>query len=538
MLARKALLIILTNVVGAVLGLASVVAIGRYMDPATFGMFYFALALAGIGSTLANLGYDDANIKRLSEGVPIATALGTYRVIKLVLVGGFVAIALLAAWIWERYVGFFDSTTFGIVSVAVVYFAIQQWRQVSQTTLQAFRLTANSQFMILIENLVKAPLVVTAALMYGIMNGRWNPYGLIPAEAVAWLRNLGPVDAETGALLLAVAWTAGMFASTGIGSMQMRRLGFRAGRFRRETARSYRRFALPTAVAASMYLIAKEVDTVMIGYFWSAQDVGYYGAAHRLTSVILIVPLAVRSLFFPIISELAAKHDIAKLNELSVRAQRALSLIMILASTLLAWYATEGIHVFLSDRFLPAAPILRLTAASMLIVAFTSVSTSIVRGMDRPRPVAVIGLGVTFLNVLLNTVLIPDELLGQPMLGLRGTGAAIATLIAQSAGLFAFAWVARQTTGGFHFSGATLKHAVAAASMVGVLWWAHDRVLGSVDRAWELVGAGLLGTVIYALLLMALRELSRRDLTLVKDSFHPGRLGAYVKHELRRGKDR
>lgn len=535
MLARKSLLILSTNAVGALLGLVSVFAIGRYMGPKAYGMFFFALGLVGLASFVTGLGYDQANIKRLSEGRPVGPALATYRRIKNILALLFVAGAVTAIMAWDHFKGFFDSTGVTVLLIAVAYYAFMALRRFPETTFTAFRLTANTQLMVLVENLVKAPLVVTSALLYGFLVGRWVPFQTIPRRLAPLIERVGTVTPETGAALLAGAWTIGMAASLLVGTMQMRRFGYRATKYDPVLARSYSAFALPVALSASLYIVAKQVDAVMIGYFWNATHVGYYGAAVRLTTLILVIPMAVRSLFFPLISELAHAKDHNAVRALSFTTQRTLSLVMVFATTLTVLYAAEAIHIVMADSFLPAAPVLQILALHTFAISLTTVSTSVLNGFDRPHIAMWVGGSAVLLNMALNLVFIPDSLFGVPMLGLKAPGAALASLIAQTVAFVGMGIAASRMTGRTHLGLATSKHVTAALVMAGLLHLAHEPLLGSVDRIWELGMAGLLAGVLYLGLLVLMREVTRKDLLLGLDILHPRKLAAYIRTELKEG---
>lgn len=538
MLARKSLLIITSNVFGAFLGLIALVAVGRFMTPSAFGMLGVAIGITGLFSFIGNLGFDKANTKRLSEGLDQATCLGTYHVIKTWLAGGYMAIMLVIALVWHTAVGFTDSTAISVVLIAILYHGFINLRNYPLSTFNAYRMSANSQAMAVSENLVKAPLIVMAAIAFGLMNGRWSVPGELGRDVSGWFRGLGPVGNEFGAVLLAVAYTLGMFSSLAVGWFQMRRFGMRRGRYDRALASRYKAFALPMALMVALMVIAKQIDIVMIGYFWSAAESGHYFAAERFTTLILIVPIAVRTLFFPLISEMSMRGDTIGVNDAARTTQRTMSLVMVLATMFVLLYAHEVIEILLDPAFLPAAPVLQLMALYVLVFAFSSIESSIVMGFDRPRINALVAALSVLLNVALNLVFIPTSILGVPLFGMGATGAVVSTVIAQTLVLVLMLRESHRITRRFHYSWSIPKHFMTAGITAGILHLAHDRVLGGVDTIWELAFAGILGSAIYVAVLIVLFELKRKDWVMAVDLLHPGKMAGYVRSELKEGHDR
>jgi hypothetical protein len=58
-------------------------------------------------------------------------------------------------------------------------------------------------------------------------------------------------------------------------------------------------------------------------------------------------------------------------------------------------------------------------------------------------------------------------------------------------------------------------------------------LFGGVDRIWELAGARVAFGLVYLLVLLALREFSRRDCRFFLERAHPGKMVSYVREEVR-----
>lgn len=532
-LARKTILILGTNAIGAATGAVSLFFIGRYMTPGAYGMFGFAIGAIGIMVFLADIGFDRAHMKRVSEGQDLGDCLKTYLIGKSTLVALFAIAAFGSTVIWDRQVGFTDAATLPVLLVVTLFYLATEFRKYFEITYNALRQTARTQILNIVEFSVKVPLIIFAALAFGHANGRWVPFRGIAEWGVSILGLEDGVSNETGAVMIAGAWAIGMGVSGLVALGQFLYHGFPVGRFRRDLLVKYIRFALPIALPAILAIIAVRVDSVMIGFFWADRDVGHYFAGQRIMTMLMVLPTAVTTLFFPMISEMASVGDRAGVRRLAAATQRMVSLIMVPAVMVLLVFTAEAIHVFLSDSYLPAVPILRVLGLYTLTVAFTLVSGSIVGGFNHPEKAAIAGTLNLGVNLALNFILIPTSIKGVPLLGLKGTGAALATLIGQVIFFFVITHYSRKYSGAGYLGRPVFKHFLAAGIAGTVMHFAKDPLFGQADRIWELAPAVAATLLLYAVLLLALRELGRKDLELFRDILDPGKMAHYVKTELR-----
>jgi O-antigen/teichoic acid export membrane protein len=533
-LARKSFLIFAANLVGALFGVVSLFFIGRYMTPAAFGMVGFALGLLGMAAFLANLGFTKAHIKRVAEGKDVGACNGTFLSIKSVLVALFVVVSVSLILVREFTVGWVAATALPVLLVMVVYYALLEMRRVPEGTLDALRLTASTQTMSLIENFVRTPLIVVTALLFGFLRERSVPLSALPEAIASFLGLTEPLTEMGGAVLIALAYTVAMSVSLVSGFWLMRRHNLRFKAFDRELAKSYVRFGLPVGAYKALRTMMYHLDNVMIGYFWTATEVGFYFAAQRLVTVVLIIPNAIKTLFFPMISELIAAKEWDAVKEVAVTTQRLMSLVLFPVLMLTLLYAPDMIRIFVSGSFMPAAPALQFLVTSVTLAAFTTVASSMLLGMDRPGLVATISIIGVSVNFTLNLILIPESILGVPLFGLRATGAAMATAGAKFVVLVLLVVVSYRLVGFSHVSKGTWKH-IFAAGVTAAILWAAPRVhpFFEVVRVWDLLIAMFVGLVLYAAILWLLREVTKKDVLFFIDMMHPVHMGRYVRDELK-----
>lgn len=534
MQARKSLLILLNNGVGAVLGLAALFFIGRYTNPEVLGMWGFAYGVLKITAQLSNLGFDSAHIKRVSEGQDLGDCITTFGVIKGTLATGSTLLVIVGAYWWDQTQGFFDATSFRIIVLMAIYFLVFQFNAVMVHTFNALRFAAKTQAMALVENVARTPFIILTALVFGFfVAGQWVPFERA-IDWLVWYFHLdGPWTNEQGATALSIAYLIGMLASTVVGVGLFVYHKYPIGRFDRELYRSYLRFAIPIAAISLVGVLLRRVDVVMIGYFWSAADVGFYTAAERIINMILIIPNALAVLFFPLISQLAAKGDLDAVNAQSLQTQRIISFLIMPLAMILIVYAPEIIHIFLADRWLPLAGALQWLVVFVVFNSFVLVARNIIMGFDKPGLTTRISFIMIGLNLVLNTVLIPSSILGVPLFGLRATGAAMATAIAQIVGFGMMLTAAKQLSGKSTIGRSVTLHTVAVLAIGSLLWLTKSAtIFGGFERWYHLLFGCTVGGILYLVFLIAVRELTKRDLELALDTFHPGQMARYVRDEV------
>ena len=91
MIARKSVFIIGLHLLSGALGYVGLKFIALYMTPYEYGIIGFAYGLVALFSFVGNLGFNQAHIKRVSEGKNLATCIATFSTIKIVLAGFLVA---------------------------------------------------------------------------------------------------------------------------------------------------------------------------------------------------------------------------------------------------------------------------------------------------------------------------------------------------------------------------------------------------------------------------------------------------------------
>jgi len=290
--------------------------------------------------------------------------------------------------------------------------------------------------------------------------------------------------------------------------------------------------------------------------------VGYYFAGWRLT-YLSTVALLVAILLFPTFSRLHAKKRYSRISDLTHKAEKYIAFVSVPMGVVLILFARPIVQTMLGDEFLSAVPMVRIFAISGLFVAFNIPYFSQIIGTDRPWIYAVIIFIQGFLNLILILILVPKILFGIDMAGVRGTGAALATLVSSIAGFILVRFVVRRyivtrTIPYWRIYRIFISGAVMGPALwlLNILWplenpsrgiekgllWISDHISALEPVTTNMMdysrGMGiflylLAGLIPYIAMLIVLKELTKKDLKYFLDVINLRKMLSYIRNELR-----
>jgi O-antigen/teichoic acid export membrane protein len=538
MIARKSMLLILSQGVSAVLGLVGLFILAKLWGnfaPTALGIVAFALSFLAMFGFIGGLGFDDAHIKRVSEGKDIGKCIGTYAATKLVLTAVMVIVVLGVIFVWKVLLhrDFYDATTESVIYVMLLYNVLMSFAYISLYTFNARKETVKSQVPMVSETLfrVVAMILVATAGATGISIIA-PELGYDKIQPFVWpssLRGLQDFIASHAVGCLASTYALGAFAVLIMGLIYLK--GYPISRPSKEYFKSYFVFALPTMLVSSIAVISTNIDRIMIGYFWTSAEVGYYFSAQRMSAFVLVLSLSVSALLFPTISSYHAKNQFGNIRETTNLAVRYTLMTTCPIVAFIIVFRRPIIDIALSSSFYPAAPVLVVLLIYVLILSLKIPYIHIVTGMNRPSLAAKTGVIICITNIVLNTLFIPKNG-ALSVFGINGpTGAAIATVLSGFVGLVIFMFLSKQLVG-IKISKKPLLH-MSAACVMGCLLY-YISTLTAFVRWYHLIFFGIIGLAAYLGILYLLKEFTKDDLNFFLDTVSPKEMAKYVKSELKR----
>jgi len=532
MIARKSLLIVVAQFLTRSFGWVGLVVLAKLWGgfaPDAFGVIGFAMSFIGVFNIVADLGFGQAHVKRISEGKDLGTCIGTFFTIKMLLTGAMIGIVFLAMFFMENVLhkGFLDATKQSVVFVFLIYYVLLSIQQIASYTFNGKGEIAKMQITSVFENIVKVPLSILVALAgVGVI-------GLAPI--VDWPAFLSPIQQFLAGHPIgsyAMAYVFGIATTVIVGFWLMRKYPWKKPSL--ELGKSYFIFAMPIFIFSIISTIAINIDEIMLGYFWTAKEVGYYFSLQQILQIILIISVAFTTVLFPVFSGYHTNKDFKKINDTTRVVERYISMVIIPPIVIIILFVNSIISIMLNSAFLPGASTLIVLTIYAVLVSFVTPYYSLLAGMNKPGIYAKIGLGISLLNIALNFLLIPQWGLLTP-LGINGpTGAALSLVLSNFVG---FLWIrlsAKKLTGIKLFQTYTPRHIIAGGVMGCILYFiAFHTGFFPVIRWYHLLFFAGIGLVIYLGVLYVLREFTKKDLHFYLDLLHPMKMFLYMRSEFK-----
>lgn len=532
MIARKSLLVVIVQFLTRTLGWVGLVVLAKLwggFSPDALGVIGFAMAFIGVFSIVADLGFGQAHVKKISEGKDLGTCISTFFTIKIILTTIMVAMVLLALFILDNVLhrGFHDATKQSVVYVFLLYYVLLSIQQIASYTFNGKGEIAKMQITSVFENIVKVPLSILVALAgVGVI-------GLAPV--IEWPILLHPLQqflASHPIGSLAMAYAFGMLATVVVGFWLLRKNPWKKPSW--ELGKSYFIFAMPIFIFSIISTIAINIDELIIGYFWTAKEVGYFFSLQQILQITVIIAVAFNTVLFPVYSEYHRNKDYKKINDTTRLAERYISMVIIPPIVVIIVFVKPVINIMLNSAFLPASWTLVVLTIYAVLLSFMAPYYSLLAGLNKPGIYAKIGVGISLISTALDFLLIPQWGLLTP-LGINGpTGGAVALAVSNLVG---FIWIrlsAKRLTGIHVLQTHTPRH-IIAGTVMGLalyLFGFHTGFFPFIRWFHLLLFAGI-GLAIYLAVLYVLREFSKKDLDFYLELIHPKKMYHYIKSEIK-----
>jgi O-antigen/teichoic acid export membrane protein len=339
---------VISKILVSVLAIASNVLIVRGLGEHQYGVYSLYLNVVRLLAPLVGLGLAQAVLQFLPEMRVKQDAVGTRQLLlrTLVLQSGTWIAVLAAVFLLGGYLSDLlkaDLRSILLLGTLLLIFEVL-WNGVSHVYMALRRM----QRLTLASVGQKAVLIALLALL--LLSGLSVPKVLyaVAASFLAGILVLGP------GLRRILPWASG-----GAGE------GLPASRLMR--------YALPIAVGAVInQILWRSSETLIIGHYWQARDVGYFNAAYNLPQMLLeFVPLAIWPIMLASLSEVHARRSADLLAGIRLYFRLVFVLVTPVALTGLI-LGGQTYLVLYGDAMAPGAPICQVFFAVFLIAFFAT----------------------------------------------------------------------------------------------------------------------------------------------------------------------
>ncbi len=243
-------------------------------------------------------------------------------------------------------------------------------------------------------------------------------------------------------------------------------------------------------------IIYTNLDTVMLGFMSSNEEVGFYNAAVRIKIVLVSVVTSLGAVLLPRMTYYVENRQE---NAFYATCRKALHFVFVLAVPMSLYFimlAPEGIRLLSGPLYGAAVPPMRIIMPTLLLVGITNIlGLQILVPLGRERDVLISEIAGAVTDLILNAILIP--LYG-------ASGAALGTLTAEIVVLCVQAGILRDKLalllGDLQVWKILLATAIAACGV-----WTLQNIL-QTNVFLTLVATSALFGFIYALILLLTRD--------------------------------
>lgn len=253
------------------------------------------------------------------------------------------------------------------------------------------------------------------------------------------------------------------------------------------------------ACATTIYT---HMDTLMLGFMLTKNDVGYYNAAVRIKVLLVSIVTSLGAVLLPRSSYLIQKKQWGKFRVVS---RKALDFVFILSSGLMLYfilYARFGIMLLSGGYYAPSIVPMQIIMPTLLFIGVTNVTgIQIMVPLGKEKSVLMSEIAGLVVNLIINILLIPQY---------ASTGAAVGTLAAEFTVLVVQYFALKsEITNAFQ----TVSYwKIAVGLAVGTVCSFWVALLG-LSNFWTLALTSILFFGSYAAILLLTREWLMCDLT-------------------------
>jgi O-antigen/teichoic acid export membrane protein len=387
------------NIIEVGLGFTTAMVLTRLMGSSNYGIYSYAMALAGVFTILALLGHDGYVVKTVARLISLKRLEEMSSFVK----GAFIrtvffniVVSLILIVVLYFYQDKFTDDKFLALLIAISIISLTVLMRIYMSLFQGIQKIVTSLWPDKILRPLSFLSIVLAFALFS-SNGITAPYA-IAANAIAALFAL---------LLVAYLWkTHKPYANS--------------PNFRLAHLTEGWRPALPFALLASIAVLFTNIDVIMLGVYVSDSEIGIYRITGRVATLVSFASIAVRAAFNPRISMLFANKDFAALQSIASKAALANSLVAI-PCLLIFIFAGYWVLILFGEDFTAGTDILTVLSIGQFIGSICALSASFLMMTSHANKATYSLVCGTVVNIVLNYILIPKY---------GSVGAAYATSIA------------------------------------------------------------------------------------------------------------
>lgn len=361
--------------------------VARYLGPANFGLYNYALALVALFLPVAGLGLDKIFIRDLSlDPDDNDRIVGSVLLLRTLAASGLMVFPVAAVLVLRP----------GVEPLLwlVLINAMGMLLQVKEVLSQWFQAKAKAKYIAISEGI--------SITVFAIIN---ITLILTGASVIAFMLAL---------LVQQAVFAMGLIRAYQLAGNMLGRLRV-SGKMMKDMLRQ----SYPLIFSAIAIVIYMRIDQIMIGQIKGDREVGLYASAVRIAEIWFYIPIVLNNLVLPRLVD-AHKAGGTLFTEKLQRLYNLMALMGYAVAIPITFFAGPIVNLLFGSDYAPAAPMLAVLIWAGLFVNLGLARTSYLTIENLLKYLPITVFAAMAINVALNLLLIPRY---------GGTGAAVATVI-------------------------------------------------------------------------------------------------------------
>lgn len=401
---KNAFVLLLAHVVSKILAFLYIMYAARYLQASGFGVLSIALALAGIFGVLADIGLQTLIIRELArERTQVKKYLSNISCIKILLSVGVMILMKLTV----HLLGYPPQTIQTVLFIGL-YVILGSFTEMIYSVFRAYEQMELVSLGIILKDLL---------LFCGVLYAVTNRFDITGIACIYMLSGMVVLIYAFAILNLRVLKPGSRWAPWEIGlDFAFWKLALRK--------------ALPFGLSAFFVMLCFWVDSIMLSLMKGDEIVGWYNAAYRIVIVFMLIPTAIVSALFPVISRYF-KTSPENLISMYDKSFKYLIMVGLPIGGGVFFLADRIIPLIFGTSYNPAVPALQVLIWAGVLIFPTTLFGTVLASIDR-QDLGMYAVGFCALaNVVMNMLFIPR---------FSYLGASFATLITEMIGFVVQYW--------------------------------------------------------------------------------------------------
>ena len=447
-----------------------------------YGLMIWALALVTLVNTVADLGFNTANLKFISkEDHDRSACFSTYMVIKLALTGVMV-LCTLATVLSMRMTGAIEDDAVRVCLMFIVYQVISNIQFAIYYTLDGMKLSGKSSILTIVECAIRNAILIGMALY------------------------------EVDATALANAYVIATLISLALSFYMAHQVGLRP--VKPKYLREYAVFALPLAAALILTAVVTNLDKVIVGLFYENIEVTYYSTAVGLIATFTAVGVSLNNVLLPHLSSRNIIRD--RVTERTLWGlEKGLCILLLPFVAFFVVFGPEITETLFGPGFDSSGEMTAILSIQIVPFVIAGIMTQVLYAINRGLSYLRASTIMCIIAVCGYMILIPNTTIPFSQ-GWGGVGAAVSVSAAYIVFCIILCWMVRRYTKIKLYP--KLWKIFIAFVLSALALWGIGQVVNVSGFLW-LAAAGLACEVIFIAILMAIRVLKVSEIKTVLRMF-------------------